>query len=50
MNDAVFDRQTLSGVWQEHVYTEFVLKDADKKRRKLERVVEVASEVWGTAA
>ncbi|HYX02531.1 MAG TPA: ester cyclase [Reyranella sp.] len=29
MNDVMFDRQTLSAVWQEHTYAEFVLKDAD---------------------
>ena len=30
MNDAVFDRQTLSAIWQEHTYAEFVLKDVDR--------------------
>src|SRR5262249_44340436 len=29
MNDIAFDRQTLSAIWQEHTYAEFVLKDAD---------------------
>jgi carboxymethylenebutenolidase len=29
MNDVALGRQTVSAVWQEHVYAEFVLKDAD---------------------
>jgi carboxymethylenebutenolidase len=29
MNDIAFDRPTLSAVWQEHTYAEFVLKDAE---------------------
>src|SRR5262249_40694517 len=29
MSDVVLDRPTLPAIWQEHMYAEFVLKDAD---------------------